>query len=139
MDIIQIDGTNIHVLESIAVDVFDYEVVAKFLDPYLKRSGNVMFVAVEAGTVIGQIRGIVQMQPDCASQLFVENLGITPSKKRTGIASKLMEALIKWGQSQGCAEFWLATELDNEEAIGFYQSLKLLKTDVVMFANFVDD
>lgn len=139
MDIIRIDATNSSVLEHVDVDVFDHEVVPRFLVPYLERNGNGMFVALDAGIVIGQIRGIVHMQPDCASQLFVENLGITPARKRLGIATLLMEALIKWGQTQGCEEFWLATEVDNDEAVGFYDALSLLKTNVVMFANFVDD
>ena len=94
VDIVQIDLSNVGMLERVAEDVFDYEVVAHFLEPYLKRKG---------------------------------------------IASAPMRALTDWGCTKGCDEFWLATEIDNDEAIAFYKTLNLLKTDVVMFANFVDD
>ena len=139
VEMVQINTSNTHLLRRVAADVFDHEIRQKHLKLYLAGAGNIMIVALKDGEVVGQIRGVVLLQPDCGPQLFVENLGVTPELKRSGIATELMKILVERGRAQGCEEFWLATETENEEAIGFYDSLSLLKTDIVMFANFVDN
>jgi len=138
-EIVEIVTGNIPVLVNVAEDVFDHAIDPALLAAYLAQDGHMMVVALKAGVGVGQARAVVHAQPDCPPQLFVDNLGVTPKLKRMGIATALMEKLVELGKTRGCAELWLATETDNVEANGFYGAMELRKTNVVMFANFVDD
>ena len=119
-----VTAENADLLAKVADDVFDEDITPDRLGPFLAAAGHVMFVAVEADLVVGQIRGMVHVQPDRASDLYIDNLGVAPSHKRRGIGRQLIAALVRWGEAQGCTYAWLATESDNDEAISFYESLR---------------
>ena len=119
-----VTAENADLLAKVADDVFDEDITPDRLGPFLAAAGHVMFVAVEADLVVGQIRGMVHVQPDRASDLYIDNLGVAPSHKRRGIGRQLIAALVRWGEAQGCTYAWLATESDNDEAISFYESLE---------------
>ena len=121
-------------LAKVADDVFDEEITPDRLGPFLAAAGHVMFVAVEDDQVVGQIRGMVHVQPDRASDLYIDNLGVAPSHKRRGIGRQLIAALVGWGEARGCTYAWLATETDNEEAICFYETLKFERNELKWFA-----
>lgn len=126
-------------LENIADDVFDDAIKPDLLSAYLSDPKNFMFVAVADGQVVGQARGMHHLQPDRATELYVDNLGVCPAYRRQGIATALMKALIEAGTGDQVENVWLGTEQGNERAIGFYRSMGLLETRMVMFANFVDE
>jgi len=119
--------------------VFDEDITPDRLGPFLAAAGHVMFVAVEADLVVGQIRGMVHVQPDRASDLYIDNLGVAPSHKRRGIGRQLIAALVRWGEAQGCTYAWLATESDNDEAISFYESLKFERNQLEWFASAIGE
>ncbi len=125
---------NAGLLTNIAPDVFDHEVRQDLLVSYLADRRHAMFVAVENGVVVGQIRGNVHLQPDRASDLYIDNLGTTPSRQRRGIATQLIRELLAWGEAQGCTYVWLATEPDNEGGILFYESRSFQRSALEMFA-----
>jgi ribosomal protein S18 acetylase RimI-like enzyme len=130
---------NADLLAKVADDVFDEEVTPDRLGPFLAAAGHVMFVAVEADQVVGQIRGMVHVQPDRASDLYIDNLGVAPSHKRRGIGGQLIAALVGWGEARGCTYVWLATEPDNDEGIGFYEALAFERTQLEWFASAIGD
>jgi ribosomal protein S18 acetylase RimI-like enzyme len=139
VEYVHIVAANARLLDRVAVDVFDHAIDPALVAIYLARPDHILVVAMAGGEIVGHARGVVHHQPDFGPQLYIDNLGVTPALKRKGIATGLMAKLVELGKARGCTDLWLATETDNEEAIGFYKSMKLLKTDVVMFANFVDD
>lgn len=124
-EIIVITDQNKDVLNHVAADVFDDEIKPSFLNAYLAQPHHQMVVAVADGVVVGQARAIVHFQPDEQQHLYIDNLGVAPSAKRNGVATSLFEALINWGRQKGCHSYWLATEIDNEEANGFYKKFGL--------------
>lgn len=130
-----VTAENADLLAKVADDVFDEDITPDRLGPFLAAAGHVMFVAVEADLVVGQIRGMVHVQPDRASDLYIDNLGVAPSHKRRGIGRQLIAALVRWGEAQGCTYAWLATESDNDEAISFYESLKFERNQLEWFAS----
>lgn len=120
VEILRVTPANAAVLARVAEDVFDEEIDPKLLAAYLAQPGHLMVVAVSDGAVIGQARGMVHYQPDEPTHLYVDNLGVTPSRQREGIARRLMEALFHWSREFGCVAFWVATEIDNDPARALY-------------------
>ena len=83
--------------------------------------------------MIGQIRAIMYRHPDKAAELFVENLSVTPAQQRQGVATELLEAMLRLGKGLGCEEAWVPTERDNMQARKFYESLGVEAEATVMY------
>ncbi len=111
------------IFDDVAPDVFDEDIVAARLRACLAEPSHLMVLALEAGTVVGQCRGMLHRNPDEPSQLYVDNLGVTPSHQRRGVARALMAELCGWGRERGCKGGWVATELDNDAANAFYAAI----------------
>ena len=109
-------------LERVATDVFDAEINLDYLRSYLAEASHHMIVAVKDNEVVGQIRAVLHKHPDRPNELYIDNLGVTPTLQRQGIATKLFDAMLELGKRLGCEEAWLATESDNSQAKGFYES-----------------
>jgi ribosomal protein S18 acetylase RimI-like enzyme len=126
-------------LANIAEDVFDHEIAPDKLDAFLACPQHRLIVAVDGGEVIGHIRGIVHLQPDKASDLYIDNLGVTPGRQREGIAAHLIRELVAWGKAEGCIHAWVATETDNDGAKAFYASQRFQHQTIAYFgADIVD-
>lgn len=123
--ITKVTSENSDLLNNVADEVFDYDISARHVTLYLAQSGHKLFVAEEAGIVVGQIRGMIHFQPDEPAHLYIDNLGVAPTHKRQGIACALFTALTSWAKSKGCKSFWVATECDNDEGNGFYRGIRL--------------
>lgn len=134
ISITQITPANQHLLARIAPDVFDHDIQADRLAAYVADERHALFVAVEDDVVVGQIRGSIHLQPDRDPDLYIDNLGTTPERKRRGAATAMMKALLDWGAAQGCTHAWVATETDNLEARGFYGAQRFTPSTIAMFA-----
>ncbi len=110
------------VLARVAADVFDDVVTGAWLTAYLAEPNHHLMVAVTSDEVVGQIRAVLHRHPDRPPELYIDNLGVTPTLQRQGIATKLLGAMLELGKHLGCEEAWLATEHDNSQAKGFYES-----------------
>ena len=129
-----IKPANVSLLESVEADVFDAPIDPAALAIYANAPGHALFVAVEKRRVVAQIRGIIHRHPDALPSLFIENLGVTPRLQRRRIATCLVDALFAWAAESGVSgSFWVAAEGDNEQAIGFYQSLGLVPKPMIYF------
>jgi ribosomal protein S18 acetylase RimI-like enzyme len=129
-----ITAANTSLLDNVGPDVFDHAIDRRYLAAYVADPRHALFVAVENGAVAGHIRGNVHLQPDRAPDLYIDNLGTTPAHQRRGIAAGLMDALIAWGKTQGCTYAWVATEIDNDGAKGFYAAQRFMHDSIAMFA-----
>ncbi len=130
----QITAANTALLGHVDPDVFDQAIDAARLAAYVADAQHAMFVALESGLVVGQIRGSVHLQPDRAPDLYIDNLGTAPSHQRRGVASALMKAMLDWGKAQGCTHAWVATETANEQAKGFYAAQRYTHDTIALFA-----
>lgn len=110
-------------LDRVDADVFDKPIDPGRLDAYLRESGHLMVVAVADGTVVGMCTAMVHRHADKATELYVDEVGVTARLQRRGIARRLMAEMLGWGRELGCAEAWVGTEFDNEAAHGLYRSL----------------
>lgn len=108
------------VLDRVAEDVFDDDIDPAKLAAYLASPLHLMVLAVDDGVVVGQTRGMIQRHPDKPTELYIDNLGVTPARKREKIATRLLDELTAWGLENGCEGAWVATETDNEPARALY-------------------
>src|SRR5262245_57734500 len=97
-DIVRVGPAEVALLDRVAEDVFDHPIDAALLGDYLAAPGHLMVVAVEAGVVVGQARGMIHLNPDQKSALYIDNLGVAPPMQRQGLGRRLAEALIVWAK-----------------------------------------
>lgn len=122
----RITPANAGLLSHVSEDVFDDAISMARLSDYLQAPGHALFVAVAEGVVIGQARGIVHRQPDLPTELYIDNLGVTPAHQRRGVGAQLVRALIAWGRKEeSCETVWVVTEADNATARAFYAAIGL--------------
>ncbi len=126
-------------LDAVDEDVFDHAITPEQLEAFLAAPGHALFVAVEDGVVVGHVRGIVHVQPDRASDLYIDNLGVAGNQRRKGIATRLIRELANWGKAEGCTYAWVATEPDNDQGIGFYTAQRFERVTFEYFGTEIDD
>jgi ribosomal protein S18 acetylase RimI-like enzyme len=133
-EIIRFGPTDAALLDRIALDVFDEAIAPARLAAYLAQPGHLMVLAVTDGEVVGQARGMIHRHPDLPTELYIDNLGVTPNRRRERLATKLLDELVAWGLELGCEEAWVATEPDNEAARALYAKRGAEAETVAMFA-----
>lgn len=108
-------------LASIAPDVFDGPIDPVRLRAYLAEPGHLMLLALREGEVVGQCAAIIHRHPDAPTEFYIDNLGVTPARRRQGIARRLLDAMLAIGREAGCEEAWLGTEPENQAANRLYE------------------
>lgn len=114
-------------------DVFDEPVRADRLAAYLAEPGHIMLVALSGGIVVGQCAAVLHRHPDKVTELYLDEVGVTPAMQRNGIGRALVESMLQIGRELGCGEAWVGTEPDNLPARGLYESLDLPRNETEAF------
>lgn len=121
------------VLDRVAEDVFDQQVDPARLMAYLSEPGHHLMVALADGQVVAQVAAVVHRHPDQPTELYIDNVGVTPSLHRRGIARAMLDLMFEFGRSIGCEEAWVGTELDNQPARRLYESRGARPETFVMY------
>lgn len=109
--------------DRMASDVFDHPVERHRLTHYLATPGHHLMVAIAGGEVVGQVAAVVHRHPDGRpTELYIDEIGVTPALQRQGIARRLLDAMLLLGKDLGCREAWVGTEPDNVAARYLYES-----------------
>ena len=132
--IVRVGPDEASLLERVADDVFDAPIDPVRLAAYVAQPGHLMVMAVSDGEVVGQARGMIHCHPDEPTELYIDNLGVTESRRREGLATRMLDELIAWSVSQGCEEAWVGTEPDNEPARALYDRRGAVAETFVMYA-----
>ena len=123
-----------HVFERIAPDVFDNAVDRATLAHYLGTPGHHLIVAIAQGEMVGQVAAVVHRHPDLRpTELYIDEVAVTPARQREGIAARLLAAAVALGRELGCAEAWVGTEPDNLAAQALYVRRSLPVEPFVMY------
>lgn len=133
VEIIQLNESNIDILNNLDEDIFDEKIVPQRLSALLSEPHQILLVAVIEGVVVGQVLAVIHRHPDKPTELYIDDLAVSEKVQRRGIATRLLEELFLIGISKGCEEVWVATEPDNEPAKKFYRSLNLSTRTAVVF------
>jgi aminoglycoside 6'-N-acetyltransferase I len=133
VEIIQIDESNMGLLKSIDQDIFDEKIDPVRLAVLLKEQNHILLAAITEGMVVGQVLAQIHRHPDKPKELYIDDLAVSETVQRRGVATRLLEQLFEMAVKRGCQEIWVATEPENEPAKKFYSSLKLSMRQVVVF------
>lgn len=120
ISIVRVGEGDADLLQQVADEVFDAPIDPLRLRAFLADARHLMVLAMHGGTVVGQGRGIIHLNPDEPSELYIDNMGVSPRFQRQGCGARLLEELLQWGAERGCEHAWLATEPDNTAARALY-------------------
>lgn len=124
----------VQVLRDVAEDVFDKPIDLGHARKFVADPGNILIVAIEDNCVVGQIAAVVQQHVDSRTDLYIDNLGVTPRRQRKGIASRLIATVLEAGKLQGAEVAWVAVDADNEVAQSLYRKTGANGVPVFMFS-----
>ncbi|MCK0168107.1 GNAT family N-acetyltransferase [Jannaschia sp. S6380] len=113
-------------------DVFDKAVDPDMLSAFVSDTGHEMIFAATGADVIGFASGNVLLHPDKPPAFFVSEVGVEAAWRRQGIATALVDRLIRLARDRGCRGIWLATETDNVAARALYRRLAARETGAVV-------
>jgi ribosomal protein S18 acetylase RimI-like enzyme len=108
--------------DRVAVDVFDEPIDADRLAAYLAEPGHHMLVALHEGEVVAQVAAVIHRHPDKPTELYIDEVGVTPALQRQGIARRMVAEMFAFGKALGCKEAWVGTESGNAAARALYES-----------------
>lgn len=111
------------VLDRVAPDVFDFDVVDEYRAEFLADPRHHIAVAIDEDIVVGIASALHYLHPDKPNDYFINEVGVAPSHQRKGIGKKLLETLFDHARSLNCKEAWVATEEENTNAQKLYSSL----------------
>ncbi|HEY3560349.1 MAG TPA: GNAT family N-acetyltransferase, partial [Kribbella sp.] len=90
---------------------------------YLDSPGALVFVATEGDEVTGWCWGAQIARPDGTSMLYLHQLEVAESHRRTGIGRALVTAFMSAGRDAGAGKMFLSAGADNTPARNLYTSL----------------
>lgn len=121
-------------LERVADGVFDCAVHPRLAAEFLEDPRHHMAVAIDDETVVGMASAVDYFHPDKPRELWINEVGVAPTHRRSGIARHLLGMLFAHGRANGCREAWVGTEHDNVAARALYESLEGQCADFVLYA-----
>ncbi|RWM71114.1 MULTISPECIES: GNAT family N-acetyltransferase [Mesorhizobium] len=124
LEIVRLNQGDDALVMRVAEDGFDEPVRPDRLAAYLREPGHFMIFAVADGVVIGQCAAVIHRHPDKVSELYIDEVGVSPAFLRQGIATKMLDAMFELGRELGCREAWVGTEPDNIAARAVYEARK---------------
>jgi aminoglycoside 6'-N-acetyltransferase I len=111
------------VLDNVAPQVFDNPISSRLTAEFLSDPRHHLVVAIENGRVVGFASGVHYVHPDKPAELWVNELGITPTHRGRGLGKGVLQLLLMKGRQLGCARAWVLTDRQNTAATALYASL----------------
>ena len=133
IEIRQVGPGDDELFDRVAVDVFDEPIDPQRLTAYLAEPNHLMLVAVDDGQIVAQCAAVIHRHPDKATELYIDEVGVSPKWQRQGIARKMLDEMFALGRSLGCGEAWVGTEIDNDPARRLYEGLGSEAETFVMY------
>jgi aminoglycoside 6'-N-acetyltransferase I len=107
-------------LADTAPDVFDNAVQPQLATEFLADRRHHLVVARDEARIVGFASAVHYVHPDKPPELWINEVGVTPSHQRQGLARRLLHALFDVGRALGCRQAWVLTERSNTAAINLY-------------------
>ena len=131
--IVRMTAERASLLDRIAKGVFNAVPVPTLRDAYLASLASIMVVALDGDLVVGQVKAAIHLHPDKLADLSVDEVGVAATHQRRGIARRMLGEVEQWARERGCADVWLAAEVDNEAARSLYDSFAESKPAILYF------
>lgn len=134
MDVRLLALDDLDLLLGVEPGLFDKDIDPVQARAFLENPQHAIAVALDDGAVVAFASGSILLHPDKPPSMFVNEVGTRDSHLRRGCATAVSEALFAWARGQGCEGIWLATEPDNDAALGLYRRLGGEEMTIVGFA-----
>ncbi|HEX4438542.1 MAG TPA: GNAT family N-acetyltransferase [Thermoanaerobaculia bacterium] len=123
------------VLERVAPEVLDRGVVPNLAAEFLADPRHHIAAATEDGLVVAFASGVHYVHPDKPTELWINEVGVSPAHRRRGLGAAVVGALLAEGRRLGCVNAWVLTDRSNEAGMRLYGSCGGVeaKGDTVMF------
>ena len=110
------------VLDNVAPDVFDHQIHPRWCAEFFADPRHHLVVALDGDLVVGMASGVHYVHPDKAPELWINEVGVSPTHHNLGIGRQLVATLVAHGAIIGCHEAWVLTSPDNEAAKRMYRA-----------------
>src|SRR5258708_15522281 len=110
------------IFSNVAPEVFDNTIDPDYTREFLRDPRHHIAVAIDGNVVVGFASGVHYVHPDKAPEMFINEVGVTPTHRRRGIGRRVLLALLEVARSRNCANAWVLTDESNKEAIALYTS-----------------
>jgi GNAT superfamily N-acetyltransferase len=107
-------------LRDAAADVFGHAIEPRWSEEFLADPRHHLAVAIDDGRIVGMASGVHYVHPDKAPELWVNEVGVSPSHRGRGLGRRILAALLEHGRTLGCTEAWLLTDHHNTAARRMY-------------------
>jgi len=107
-------------LARVAPGVFDKPIDAGLLAEFLHDPRHHLAVAIDEGLVVGMCSALDYINPDKPRELWINEVGVSESHRRRGVASALLTAMLEHGREIGCWQAWVLTNRANAAAMALY-------------------
>lgn len=107
-------------LDQVAPDVFDHPVNRRWSGEFFSDPRHHLVVALHQDLVVGFASGVHYLHPDKPPELFINEVGVSPSHQRQGIGRRLLTRLLQHGATLGCVQAWVLTSPANAAAQRLY-------------------
>lgn len=91
-------------------------------------------VAIADGQVVGGLTFYRLPMIRGGEELYLYDLGVDPAWRRRSIATRLLEELRAFAQTEGCQCVYVQAEAEDEQAVAFYRSLNWEEGPVCSFS-----
>lgn len=133
---VQLLGPNdARLLEQVAPGVFDGSVDPRWTAEFFADARHHMAVALEEGVVVGMASAVHHVHPDKAPQLWINEVGVTPTHHGRGIGRQLIDRLVRLATELECTEAWVLTDRSNVVAQRLYEGAgsRIPPDDCIMY------
>jgi aminoglycoside 6'-N-acetyltransferase I len=137
VEIIRLTEHNLTLLTQVDEELFDGKIDADRLAACLAQQNHILLVAILDGRIVGQVLGMIHRHPDTPTELYIDDLAVSETVRRRGIATRMLKQLLSIGAESGCEEVWVASDTDNGPAKKFYRSLNLGIRKAVVFEGYL--
>jgi ribosomal protein S18 acetylase RimI-like enzyme len=108
------------VLHNLGPEVFDNKINTQLTQEFLSDPRHHLVVALDSDLVVGMASGVHYVHPDKAPQMFINEVGVSPSHRGQGIGRSLVSALVERARQLNCTEAWVLTDAENTSAMHMY-------------------
>ena len=106
----------------------DVEKMEAQFDAIQRENSHLLLGAEQDGLLIGSVMGVIckELYGDCRPFLVIENMIVDDLGRRKGVGSALLSELEKRARERQCTQMILVTEIERQDACGFYESVGVL-------------
>lgn len=117
-----LSASDMLLLKNVADGVFDDPIDEAFASEFLNDPRHHIVVAIVEDVIIGFASAVHYIHPDKPPELWINEVAVSPSQQRQGIAKAILKGLLQLGHQLGCNNAWVLTDRSNQPANHLYQS-----------------